>query len=515
MIRLASGEQMRAMDRFAINQAGISGLDLMERAGCEVASEAEGMLQAMRGRRVLVCCGRGNNGGDGFVVSRHLIRGGYDVRTAVFSERAAVKGDAAVMLSALAESSAPIRFITESAGLESLDPGDLIVDALLGTGITGEVRGMTLEAIRWMNGSGVPILSIDLPSGLNADTGRPCGACVKAERTVTLAELKCGLVFHPGKSLAGAVRTCGIGMPRSAAESADIRTFLTEASDIRTRLPVRPPDGHKGTFGNVLVIAGSTGMTGAAVLASMASLRAGAGLTVLGIPRSLNPAIETAALEVITHPLPQTSEGSLSLRAERGIDALLKKADAAALGPGASRHPETADLLRRIAIRCPVPLVLDADGLNAFEGRADRLRKRKAVTVLTPHAGELSRLSGLSIPEIAADPVGVARRFAREWNAVVVLKGAPAVIAEPAGGVTVNPTGNSGMATAGSGDVLTGLIAGLLAQGVSAAAAALCGVYLHGLAGDIAAEERNPRSLIAGDLIERIGSAFSRVEAAG
>jgi len=515
MIRLATAEQMRAMDRFAIDQEGISGLDLMERAGCEVASEAEGMMRARHGRRVLVCCGRGNNGGDGLTVSRHLIRAGYDVRTVVFSDRAGVKGDAAVMLGRLEELSAPIRFIAESAGLDALDPGDLIVDGLLGTGITGEVTGTALEAVRWMNGSGVPILSIDLPSGMDADTGRPCGACVTAERTVTLGELKLGLVFHPGRSLAGKVRIADIGLPQSAAACAGLRTFLIEPADVRSRLPVRPPDGHKGAFGNVLVIAGSTGMSGAAVLASMASLRAGAGLTVLGIPVSLNPCVETATLEVITRPLPQTPGGSLSLRAERGIDELMKRADAAALGPGASRNPETADLLRRVAVRCPVPLVLDADGLNAFEGKAGRLARRSAATVLTPHAGELSRLSGLSIPEITADPVAVARRFGREWNVVVVLKGAPTVIAEPAGTVAVNPTGNSGMATAGSGDVLTGMIAGLLAQGVQAFDAALCGVYLHGLAGDIAAGERNPRSLIAGDLLDRIGSAYSRVESAG
>jgi ADP-dependent NAD(P)H-hydrate dehydratase / NAD(P)H-hydrate epimerase len=366
-----------------------------------------------------------------------------------------------------------------------------------------------------MNGSRVPILSIDLPSGLDADSGRPCGACVRAERTVTLAVLKRGLVFYPGKTLAGRIRICDIGMPPSAVESAELRTFMAEASDIRARLPVRPPDGHKGTFGSVFMLAGSTGMGGAAVLASLASLRAGAGLTVLGIPQSLNPAIETAALEVITRPLLQTSEGSVSLRAERGIDGLLKSADAAAFGPGMSRNPETADLIRRAALRCAVPLVLDADGLNAFEGCAGRLRRRGAATVLTPHAGELSRLSGLTVQEILADPVDTARRFAEEWTAVVVLKGAPTVIAEPSGRATVNPTGNSGMATAGSGDVLTGLIAGLMAQGASAPDAALCGVYPHGFAGDLAAAEGNARSLIAGDLLRAIGSAFSAVETAG
>jgi ADP-dependent NAD(P)H-hydrate dehydratase / NAD(P)H-hydrate epimerase len=512
--RLVTAEEMRTMDRRTFSDAGVPGTTLMENAGSAVAREAADVLRETGGRRVLTCCGRGNNGGDGFVASRLLLGEGFDVQTAVFSDRAGVKGDAAAMLRALEETNHSVRFLPESGGASTLGPADLVIDALLGTGISGEVTGLYAEAIRWINGSGVPVLAVDLPSGLNADSGTFRGECIRADRTVTFAELKLGLVFYPGKSLAGRVRVRDIGIPESVAGSAGVRTFLAEAPDIRSRLPIRPPDGHKGTFGRVFVLAGSTGMTGAALLSSLASLRAGAGLTVLGIPESLNPIVESAALEVITRPLPETSEGSFSLLAENRIESLLRDAGAAAFGPGVSRHPETADLLRRAAIRCPHPLVLDADGLNAFEGRADRLRKRPAATVLTPHPGELSRLCGLAPAEIKADPVGVARRFAAEWNAVLVLKGAPTVIADATGRVFVNPTGNSGMATAGSGDVLTGLIAGLLAQGLSALDAALCGVYLHGLAGDLAAEEGNPRSLIAGDLLGRIGAAYSLVESA-
>ena len=514
MKRLVTAEEMRTMDRRTLSEAGVPGTTLMENAGAAAAREAADILRETEGRRVLIFCGKGNNGGDGFVASRLLLGDGFDVQTAVFSDRPGVKGDAATMLRALDEANPPVRFITESGGLKTLEPADLIIDALLGTGIGGEVTGLYSEAIRWINASGVPVLSVDLPSGLNADSGAVHGACVKADRTVTFAELKRGLVFYPGKSLAGRIRVAGIGIPESVAESAGLRTFLAEASDIRSRLPVRPQDGHKGTFGKVFVLAGSTGMTGAALLSSLASLRAGAGLTVLGIPRSLNRIVESAAFEVITRPLPETSEGSFSLLAENRIDSLLHDADAAAFGPGVSRHPETGDLLRRAVIRCPIPLVLDADGLNAFEGRADRLRKRAAATVLTPHPGELSRLSGLAPAEIKADPVGIARRFAAQWNAVLVLKGAPTVVADSTGRAFVNPTGNSGMATAGSGDVLTGLIAGLLAQGLSALDAALCGVYLHGLAGDLAAADGNSRSLIAGDLLARIGAAYSCVESA-
>jgi hydroxyethylthiazole kinase-like uncharacterized protein yjeF len=514
MKRLVTSEEMRAMDRMAIDRAGIPGLILMENAGISVAKAAEAMLCETGGRRVLVCCGKGNNGGDGMVAARHLVRKGIDVRMTVFADRDDVKGDALSQLYILEGLGLPVQFIPNRKGLKKLDPGDLIIDGLLGTGISGEITGFYADIIGVINLTGVPVLAIDLPSGLNSDTGLFSGACVQADRTVTFAELKPGLAFYPGKTLAGNVTVADIGIPESIVESVGVSTFLLEASDIQSRLPTRPPEGHKGTFGKVLILAGSTGLTGAAVLASLASLRAGAGLTVLGIPESLNPILEASAVEVITRPLPQTPEASLSLQAESNIHELFAWADVAAVGPGISRHPETADLIRRTAPGCTLPLVLDADGLNAFEGRADLFRKRKKPTVLTPHAGELSRLSGLSISEIISNPIAVARRYAHEWRTVLVLKGAPTVIAEPAGRAFVNSTGNSGMATAGSGDVLTGLIVGLLAQGVPALDAALCGVFLHGLAGDLAAADRNPRSLIAGDLLEWIGFAFSKVEAA-
>jgi hydroxyethylthiazole kinase-like uncharacterized protein yjeF len=513
--RLVTAEEMRAMDKLAIDRDGIPGLVLMENAGIAVAKEAESLLRETGGRRILACCGKGNNGGDAMVAAHHLAARCFDVRTVVFSSPADLKGDALTQRRKLEESGIPVQFVTEQSGLSKLESGDLIVDGLLGTGIGGAVTGLYADAIQWINRTGVPVLAVDLPSGLNGDTGSFSGACVQARRTVTFAQLKRGLAFYPGRNLAGNVVVADIGIPESTADSIGISTFLLEAFDVRNRLPVRPPDGHKGTFGKVVVLAGSKGMTGASVLSSLASLRAGAGMALLGIPESLDPGLEAFPTEVITRPLPQTPTGSLSLGAESGIRELFEWADVAAVGPGLSRHPETSDLIRRVATGCPLPLVLDADGLNAFEGRADLLRKRKKPTVLTPHAGELSRLCGLSIPDITSDPVAVSKRCAREWGAVLVLKGAPTVVADFSGRVYVNSTGNSGMATAGSGDVLTGLIAGLLAQRVSALDAAICGVFLHGLAGDIAAAESNPRSLIAGDLLSRIGTAFSRIEAAG
>lgn len=508
MKRLATAAQMRAMDRHAVEQAGIPGIALMEKAGASVAAEAADLLAASGGRRVLVCCGKGNNGGDGLVAAGRLAEMGYDVLPVLFGGRDEVRGDARTALAALEKRGPAVRFA--GAGEDWRDGGrfDLIIDALLGTGISGPAKGAVADAIVWMNGSCVPVLSVDLPSGLNADTGAAAGPCVRSARTVTFAEWKRGLAFHPGRDLAGKVRVADIGIPEASVESAEIRTRLYETADCRGDLPARPANGHKGTFGTVFLLAGSRGMTGAAVLSSLAALRSGAGLVRLGLPGSLLTVIGAAAPEVITDPIPETPDGSAAVSAAPLLAGRLKGPKAAVLGPGLGRHPETADLVRRLHADCPCPLVLDADGLNAFEGRSGRLRRRTGETVLTPHAGEMSRLTGVPAADIAADPVAAATAAAAEWNCVVVLKGGPTVTADPSGNTWVNSTGNSGMATAGSGDVLAGLIAGLISQGASAPAAARCGVWLHGRAGDLAVAERHSRSMIAGDLLEFIGGAF-------
>ncbi len=510
---LATAAQMRAMDRYAVEQAGIPGTALMESAGVSVAAEAADMLAASGGRRILICCGKGNNGGDGLVAARRLSEMGFEARPVLFGGRDDVRGDARTALQALEKKGPAVR--SAGTGDEWRDGGrfDLIIDALLGTGISGPAQGPVAEAIVWMNGSGVPVLSVDLPSGLNADTGAAPGPCVRASRTVTFAEWKRGLVFYPGRGLAGVVRVADIGIPEASVESAEIRTWLYETGDCGDDLPVRPENGHKGTFGTVFLLAGSRGMTGAAVLSSLAALRSGAGLVRLGLPGSLLTVIGSAAPEVITDPVPETPDGSAALSAEHFLAGRMKGPKAAVLGPGLGRHPETADLIRRLYADCPCPLVLDADGLNAFEGRSGRLRRRAGETVLTPHAGEMSRLTGAPAADIAADPVAAATAAAVEWNCVVVLKGGPTVTADPSGNAWVNSTGNSGMATAGSGDILAGLIGGLIAQGASAPAAARCGVWLHGRAGDLAAAERHSRSMIAGDILEFIGRAFHAAEA--
>jgi hydroxyethylthiazole kinase-like uncharacterized protein yjeF len=386
------------------------------------------------------------------------------------------------------------------------------VDALLGTGVTGAVTGLLAEAIRWINRQPCPVVAVDLPSGLHSDTGRFDGAAVQADFTATLSEMKIGLVLPPGRDLAGEISVVDIGAPPSVASGLDVHTHLLEPEDIFHALPFRPSDGHKGTFGKILVLAGSRGMTGAAALSSLATLRAGAGLTMLGIPESLNPILEAKCTEVITKPLPETESGSLSLTAESVIDELTGWADVLVVGPGLSLHPETIALIQKIIQKDRLPLVLDADGINALEGEASLLKRRKNPTILTPHPGELARLTGRSISSISADPVAAARDTAAEFRAICVLKGSPSVIASPNGEVVVNPTGNSGLGTGGTGDVLTGVIGGLLAQQAAPFEAAYSGVYLHGLAGDLAADALGQRSLIAGDLLDFLPRAFLEIE---
>jgi ADP-dependent NAD(P)H-hydrate dehydratase / NAD(P)H-hydrate epimerase len=514
MRRLATGAAMRSMDREAIGRLGIPGILLMENAGLAVADAAEAVLRRAGGSRVLVLCGKGNNGGDGFAACRHLLRRGITVDCAAACSRPDVSGDSLTMLRFLEAHGVRVRFAAAPAWLDRLPRPDLVVDALLGTGARGPAGGRIGRAVGWIVQSGLPVVSVDVPSGLDADTGAVPGPCVRADRTVTLAEMKRGLWLYPGRGMAGEVSVADIGIPEAAAAGRTFDAFLVENADVRECLPKRPADGHKGTFGRVLVLAGSTGMTGAAALCSLAALRAGAGLVKLGIPESLNAVLESAAPEVVTLPLPQTAEGSLSLAAEKEILSLAGDwADAVAVGPGLSRHPETAELVRRLVLAGRAPVVLDADGLNAFEGRQDLFRKRRRPLVLTPHAGEMSRLRGLPIGTIEADRIGTVLNACREWGAVVVLKGASSLTADPAGRVLVNPTGNSGMATAGSGDVLTGVIAGLIGQGAEIPAAAWCGVFLHGLAGDIASRATGERALIAGDLLASLGKAFLRLEA--
>ncbi|MBI4552963.1 MAG: NAD(P)H-hydrate dehydratase [Candidatus Latescibacteria bacterium] len=515
---ICTADQMRAIDQRAIDQYGIPGLTLMERAGRVVARAAARMLGGTDGRRVEIVCGKGNNGGDGFVAGRLLAMDGARVHCLLLSDRPAVTGDARAQLDRADAAAVPIVEITEPGQLGERLHADLIIDAILGTGLKGPAHGLAAAGIAVINRSNAPVLSVDVPSGLTADVPTPDAVsrdrwpCVRADRTVTIGLMKLDVAVYPGKAWAGEVEVADIGLPAEAVAAESLWLSLPTPDEMAWLLPRPAPNAHKGDRGRVVVVAGSVGLTGAAGMACQAALRIGAGMAMLGTPESLADVMAAKLTEVMTRPLPETPARTLSLDAQHGIDELLAWGNVLAIGPGLSRHEETSELVRRVVARSPRPMVIDADGLNAFTGRSELLASRASDAVITPHAGELSRLIGRPAGEIQADRAGIARQTARTLGVTVVLKGAGTVVADPTGRVSINPTGNPGMATAGSGDVLTGAIVGLMAQGLRPFDAAMLGVYLQGRAGDLAAAALGRPCLIAGDLIDWLPRAMVDVE---
>jgi len=507
-VKLVTADEMREMDRRTIEEWGLPGMVLMENAGRAVARSAEEMLEELAGGRVVVVAGRGNNGGDGFVAARWLHRAGRDVEVCLLAGGEELSGNAATNYAFARRMGVPIH---ERADRELLDErlagAALIVDGVLGTGISGEVRGAAREAIAAINAAPAPVLAIDIPSGVHADTGGILGDGVQAHTTVTMALPKLGLYQYPGRERCGQVIVAPIGISRELTESDELRTNLTLAADAAGMLPSRSPEMHKGDAGRLLIIAGSVGMTGAAALAGLAAARSGAGLVYIACPESLNDILEAKCTEVLTLPMPETEARSPALAAEEPIAEFAADMDAVVLGPGLSQHEESAELARRLAARIEPPMLIDADGLNAFAGRVEELGDRPGPTVLTPHPGEMSRLTGRSIGDIQADRLGSARAAAEATGAVVVLKGAGTVTASPDGEAWVNPTGNEGLAGGGTGDVLAGMIGAFLAGGAPALGAAVAGVYYHGRAADLAVQP-GMRGLVASDLLHVLPTVF-------
>ncbi len=521
-MKLVTASQMRNIDQKTIQGVGIPGLELMEKAGEGTARVAREMLGEPEGKVVAIFCGAGNNGGDGFVVGRFLSQWGAQVGLLLTAKKSALKGDAKTNMERAVGLDLPIREILSGKQIPSQIKADLIVDALFGTGFQGEIEGYIGDLVELINSSGISVLAVDIPSGLHADTGEYKGSCIQADRTATMALPKIGHFFFPGKEISGRVSVVDIGVPPKVVEEENISLNLITGEEVRQLIPKRQGDAYKGTCGRVVLVAGSTGLTGAACLASLSSLRAGAGMAILGIPSSLNAILETKLTEVMTKPLPDVrKKGALALRGLGEIRELLKWGDCCAIGPGLGQHFETLELVRRLVSKLDMPAVIDADGLNALAKDTSILKECKAPLILTPHIGELSRLNGVPIADIAQDRIKHASYFAKEYNCVLVLKGAPTIISEPGGQTYVNPTGNAGMATAGSGDVLTGIIAGLLAQKLMQPEgremqkvvldSALAGVYIHGLTGDLAKQEKGEMGMIAGDMMEKIPAALLRV----
>jgi len=500
--------EMRALDARAISALGIPGPRLMEAAGAGAARLIATRFAPIRGRRLLVLCGKGNNGGDGFVVARHLKARGARARVLLVGRRGEVKGDAAQALGRWRGRVEEIATAAQAALVpDALRDASVVVDGLLGTGLDGPARGLTASVIEEINRARSPVVSLDMPSGLNADRAEPAGPVVRATLTATFAGFKRALLLHPAAACAGEVAVIPIGIPEGEVDRG-IETFLLEETDIRPHFPPRRRDAHKGSYGHLLVVAGSVGKTGAAALAGRAALRCGAGLVTIATPASQQPIVATLGMETMTEPLPETAAQSLSLESKERILELASRSDAVALGPGLSLDPGTQTLIRDLVREVPKPMVVDADGLTALAGALDTLAGAAAPRLLTPHPGEMARMLGTSPAEVQADRIEIVRAFSARHGVWAVLKGAGSIIGSPDGRIFINPTGNPGMATGGSGDVLTGMAGAFLARGLAPLAALQAAVYLHGLAGDLACARTGEESLIAGDIIEAIPEAL-------
>ncbi|MHB8068165.1 MAG: NAD(P)H-hydrate dehydratase [Desulfobaccales bacterium] len=502
-MKLVTAAEMRELDRRAIEEVGIPSLVLMENAGRTTYQILRGEFPDLAGP-VAVLAGRGNNGGDGFVVARYLAQAGIPVAVFLAAARDQVRGDARTNLEIAARQGIEIIEVKEEKDLNPLAHrlarSGLMVDALLGTGLNSEVRGLMAGVIEGINRLRPPVLAVDIPSGLCADTGQPLGAAVQAQVTVTYGWPKIGQILPPGRDYTGRLWQVDISIPPVLAESVPVE--LAEAAEMRTLLPPRLFASNKGTYGHLVVLAGSEGKTGAAALTAAGALRTGAGLVTLGIAASLNDILEVKVTEAMTLPLPEAAGArALGMQALQLLESFLENKTAAGLGPGLGTHPETQELVRHLVRRLPLPVVIDADGVNALAGDPESLKAAAGPRVLTPHPGEMARFLGTTVREVQADRLKTAREAALRTGAVVVLKGAQTVVADPEGRVSLNSTGNPALASGGTGDVLTGIIGGFLAQKLSPWDAARLGVYLHGLAADYWVAQHGSRGLIAGDLL--------------
>ncbi len=518
MTKIITAAQMQELDRRTISEAHIPATTLMERAGSGVVSCLEQRLGPVQGKTVTVVCGKGNNGGDGFVAARLLRRRHANVRIVAMTPASELSRDAATMYKQFVRGggkSSVYLYRSKAQAQALLQDSDILVDALLGTGLSSAVIGRYAEAIDCINETGCPVVAVDLPSGLHADTGAILGRAVRAFLTVTFGLPKLGLYQNDGIDLAGEVATVDIGIPPVYIDAVQSRTTLMTQHVVRAYLPERQPSSHKGTFGHAGIIAGSVGKTGAAAMAARAALRVGAGLVTVAVPTSVNDVLEAKLLEAMTVPMPETKARTFARTALDRLVAFMAARTAIAIGPGLSTHPETVELVQALTKQLDRPAVLDADALNALTGRTSLLSSCKTPPIITPHPGEMARLEAEATPQtVNSDRIGTASRFARERGLFVVLKGARTVVARPDGAVAVCPTGNPGMATAGTGDVLTGMMVGLLAQGMPSWEAACAATYLHGAAGDLAAARKGQAGMISGDVIEEIPQALRLIHQA-
>ncbi len=503
-MKIVSTAEMREIDRATSERFGVPSLTLMENAGTAVADFL--LWRYPQAERIFVICGKGNNGGDGFVTARKLHEAGKKISVVLLTDPAELRGDAAEMYKKM-----PVKAQVATTREQIKLDADVIVDAVLGTGFRPPVSGLYAEAIETMNAASAPVLAVDIPSGADADATNVSALVARADGVVTFTAPRPAHVF--AELTRGPMVVAPIGSP----DKAIVSSLGMEAVTAREVVPLfapRAPRAHKGSFGHVLVVGGSVGKAGAAAMAGMSALRVGAGLATVATPRSVLPTVAGFAPEVMTEPLAETEVGSISMRAlEYGrFDAIASGKDVLAVGPGVSRNADTVQFVRAVVTAAKTAVVLDADGLNAFEGCAEKLDGSKRPLVLTPHPGEMARLTGLTAAEVQRDRIGVAKKFAAEHHAVLVLKGRNTVIAEPGGAIWINTTGNPGMAKGGTGDVLTGMIAGILAQHPDRVLeSVIAGVYMHGLAGDVARNMVGEYTMLATDMLAMLPFAFERL----
>lgn len=512
-MKLVTAKEMKALDVQAQNDYAMPGILLMDNAAQAVAEAVHEALTALEGERVVIFCGGGNNGGDGLGAARWLQSYGVSVRAFVVGAALdAVQGDAAMELAMFTKAGGRVEALSTEddwvlAELAA-SKADVLVDALLGTGFHGELEGDVLRACELLNKSEKYILAVDVPTGVNADNGAVSENAVRADHTVTMALVKTGLLLYPGREYCGDIELADISMPVKLVEEYKSDKYRLTDEIVRELLPLRKANAHKGDAGRVVICAGSPGYTGAAALASDAAVKAGAGLVSLYTPLSSRDVLAIKLTEVMVHGLLERMPGILGGGAASDVASSAEAADVLAIGPGLGTSESTQEAVRTILQKITTPVVIDADALTALAGHTEILAAMQAQKVLTPHPGEMARLTGLEIGEIEADRINIAKKYAEQWQAIVVLKGAPTVIGCPNGTVYVNSTGNSSLATGGSGDVLTGIIAGLAAQEISLQEAAICGVYLHGLAAELTGIDIG---LAAGELAALLPQAREQV----
>ncbi len=511
-MQVATASEMRNIDQRTIELYRVPGIVLMENAGLQLLRFMQTRMPVLNRCHVTIVTGRGNNGGDGFVLARHLWHLGIKTRVLLLAAGGRLHGDARRAYEMAHAYGVPMVGCTTSQALRrtisTLRDTDVVVDALLGTGLNKPPIGLYAEAIEMLNTLQKPIVAVDIPSGLSADDGHIPGAYVQATYTVTFALPKRGLLLYPAAAAVGELHVVDIGIPAQAIEAEGIQITFLGKNDIRSMLPHRRLDSHKGSHGHLLVVAGSLGKSGAGILASQAALRAGAGLVTWALPRCLAPAMASHLTEVMTLPVAETMAGSIAEAAGPTLWQFLHRANALVLGPGLGTQPETVTCVHTLLRQSRVPIVLDADGLNCLVDHLDVLQSCAVPAILTPHPGEIARLLGTDTATVQGQRLDIARDFARRYNIYVVLKGAYTVIYAPDGRRWVNPTGNPAMATAGTGDVLAGVIGALLCQGLEPLQAAQCGVYLHGLAGDRVRDRLGYHGLIASDVLEELPYAI-------